>query len=155
MKDYSSWVLKDPSNLGVELIFDESEMSIQRDLKNHWLNILYCFIVLLSTFGNFLNYHEKDNNLSYVFAAVMIAMMTFMIYQVYLLWTEHIKNERVYQISEIQLIQIENRKNKARILIDFKDGSKDKMQVLKNNYFEIFIDTLKKNSIGIKENNKR
>ena len=155
MKDYSSWVLKDPNNLGIELIFDESEMSIQRDLKSLWKNILYFLILELYTLAIFSIYYEKKSGILYPAAILMIGIMLFIIYQAFLIWTEHKKNERVYSLSEIQLVHLETRKNKVKIVIEFKGGEKDKIQVFRSNYLEIFIETLRKNSIEIKENNKR
>lgn len=43
---------------------------------------------------------------------------------------------------------------KVRITIEFKDGTKDGISTLKNHYYKIFIDVMKKNSIEVIESTK-
>ncbi|HOF90398.1 MAG TPA: hypothetical protein PK287_00980 [Tenuifilaceae bacterium] len=41
-----------------------------------------------------------------------------------------------------------------RITIEFKDGTKDGISTLKNHYYKIFIEVMKKNSIEVIESTK-
>ena len=43
---------------------------------------------------------------------------------------------------------------KVRITIEFKDGTKDGISTLKNHYYKIFIEVMKKNSIEVIESTK-
>jgi len=148
-KDYSSWILKNPNDHGIELIFDESELSIQRDLKNYWSNILFALLCSFSSLGYFLIYYGKNGNAIYVFSIVILILLLFITFEFSKIWKARKMNERVYMLSEIKLVRTETRKNKVKISIEFRDGIRDEISIIKNRYYELFIDTLKKNSIKV------
>jgi hypothetical protein len=156
MKDYSSWTLKGLDPFNGELIFDETEMSIQRNLKSYWMFVFIAFWTMLTMVGNILNSYEKGRFiLFYIFLFIEIVLFFILIYAILRLLTARKKNNRVYSISEIKSVYAEIKNYRAWITIEFKDETFDKIPIIKNNYYSIFIEVMKKNSIDVIENNKR
>lgn len=156
MKDYSSWTLKGLDPFNGELIFDETEISIQRNLKSYWMLIFIAFWAMISLVGNLLTSYDKGHiNLFYVLLFIEIVLFFFLIYAISRLLKVRKRNNRVYSISEVKSVYAEFKGYRAWIKIEFKDETSDKIPIIKNDYYSLFIDVMKKNSIDIIENNKR
>ncbi len=156
MNDYSSWTLKGLDPFNGELIFDESEMSLQRDLRSYWMPVILSFWIMISLTGTCISSYDNGHQvIFYICVFLEIVLLFLLIFTTARLLKARKKNNRVYPLSEIKKIQAEIKSYRVWITIEFKDKTQDKIPIIKNNYYTIFIDVMKKNGIDVLENNKR
>lgn len=152
MKDYSSWTLKGLDPFNGELIFDESEISIQRNLNIYWMQTFISFWVMITLISTCLRSFDKGHQvLFYICISLEIVLFFLLIFTIIRLLKARKKNNRVYTLTEIKCVHAEIKNYKAWLTIDFKDETNDKIPVIKNNLYSIFIDVIKKNGIDVIE----
>lgn len=156
IKEETTWTLKGPRNLSETLIFDDAEMSIQRDLRGSWINIAIGSLIFISSLGNLIgNYATGYRFLSYLNSFLIAFSIVFLIYGFREYFKARTMNKRVFQISDINKVKSEIWNTMVGIGFEFKDGTKDRISIVKTGYYKLFIEKLKKNSIEIVEINKR
>jgi hypothetical protein len=152
----SSWALKGPQNLSEELFFNDTELTIQRNSKGSWLNIAIGLLLALSSAGNCINFHGHENQVYfYLSAVVLIIAVLLLIYGFFSFYKAREMNKRTFAFAELKEVRADVYNTIAGISFEFKDGTKDRISIVKTGYYSLLKEVLKKNSIELIENIKR
>jgi len=153
MRKDSSWTLKGPDSISGDLVFDEREMCILRDIKRFGTVIGLNFIFMTSVVSNCLLFFERVNHIiAIIFTLIMAALLiNIVIYFLGFLKARDMNN-MVFQYSEIKKVEIKKKDKRVKIAFEFNDESKDKISIARDRGYLFFKDILMKNNILIVEN---
>ena len=133
-----------------ELLFDEKELSIQRDTRNYWQFVLIFLGLFLTSLGNTMTSYEKGRvTFFYITLFLALSMLIIFIYQIIVLVKAYSKNKRVYQFDNISKVEIVTLSQKVILQFHFKDNSTDRITVRPDNSYSLFIDFIKNSNIEI------
>ena len=153
MKKDSMWTLKGPDSISGDLVFDESELCIHRDLKRFGTVIGLNFLFMTSVFCNCFLYFDRVN---YIVALIFALIVAALLINIVIYFREFLKardmNNMIFQYSEIRKVEIKRKDKRVKIAFEFNDDSKDKISIARDRGYLFFRDILIKNNISIIEN---
>ena len=141
--------IKGKDFISSELIYDELEFSIQRQLDFLKTLILFSALMTLNIISNtYNNFHfpldENPNNLKilmYYGASISIVLCCLFAIYPFLIYRK--RNDRVYDYNEIKCVEVLKKNNIVKILFTFSDNTKDVIKLPNNKKAIEFIDILK------------
>lgn len=143
----SAKILKGTCKLKTELIYDESEFSIQRDVKPYSVSLVIClFLILqlaLSIYNNYDDLPLKNNPEKvwiYIYLAVSILLIIVSACAYLPLLKFRKKNRNIYKYEDIQSVEIQKIKNKNVVLFRFTDDSQEKIKFSRGEAIEPFVE---------------
>lgn len=153
MKDDSAWTLKGPDPISGDLLYDENQMCIRRDLKRFGTVIGLNFILMTSLVSNCFLFYERVNYivafiLAFIVAALLISIVVY--FRAFLKARD--MNNMIFQYSEIRKVEIKRKDKRVKIAFEFNDDSKDKISIARDRGYLFFRDILIKKDVNVIEN---
>jgi hypothetical protein len=154
MENYSG-TLKSISKLKTELIYDESEFSIQRDINLYSvIVVLFCLLIgnlIMNIYNNFNEFPLRNNPekvwiYSYLVISILLILSTSLAF--YPLMKYRKKNRKVYKYESIENIRVEEMNDRIQISFKFLDNSEDEIKLSKNELTLSFIESLRGKNVG-------
>jgi hypothetical protein len=148
--------IKGKDFISSELIYDELEFSIQRQLDFLKTLILFSVLMTLNIISNaYNNFHfpldENPNNLKFLMyygASIIIVLCCLFAIYPFLIYRK--RNDRVYDYNEIKCVEVLRKNNIVKILFTFSDNTKDVIKLPNNKKAIEFIDILKSKNTEFK-----
>jgi len=128
-----------------ELVYDETELTIQRHLFSLKTNIVFSVLLSASLILNIINSLTKESFgwTFYVQLIVIFSIIVLLIVSVYLLFNYRKKNKKVYRYEEIKRFETIEINTYINLKFEFIDNSKDKIKFYRNKKSIDFIEFLK------------
>lgn len=151
-----SGTLRGTNKLKTELIFDESEFSIQRNLIPYTLSIVLSAMLignlLMSIYNNLDDFPLRDNPEKvtiyiYLGSLTILILLTSIAY--FPLMKYRKKNRNVYKYESIEKISVVEINDRLHFSFEFIDNSKDEIKLSKNESTQSFIENLRSKNVKI------
>ncbi len=148
--------IKGKDFISAELIYDELEFSIQRQLDFLKSLIVLSLLMTLNIISNtYNNFHfpldENPNNLKIlIYYGASIIIVLFCLFAIYPFFIYRKRNDRVYDYNEIKCVEVLIKNNIVKIFFTFRDNTKDVIKLPNNKKAIEFIDILKSKNTEFK-----
>ena len=146
MKNESK-ILRGSSKLKTELIYDESEFSIQRNTSFYGACIAICPLLIiqlsLGIYNNINDFPLKTNPEKiwiYIYIVISIVLILASGSALFPFLKSRNKNNKVYQHNEVKRFEIQKIKNRVVLFLEITDGTKEKVKFANNVDIKPFIE---------------
>lgn len=151
-----SGTLRGINKLRTELIFDESEFSIQRNLIPYSVSLVLSAMLIgnlsMSIYSNLNELPLRDNPEKvsiyiYLGSFILLILLTSIAY--FPLMKYRKKNRNVYKFESIDKISVVDINDRLHFSFEFIDNSKDEIKLSKNESTQSFIENLRSKNVKI------
>jgi hypothetical protein len=151
-----SGTLRGINKLRTELIFDESEFSIQRNLTPYSVSLVLSAMLIgnlsMSIYNNLNEFPLRDNPEKvsiyiYLGSFTLLILLTSIAY--FPLMKYRKKNRNVYKYESIDKISVVEINDRLHFSFEFIDNSKDEIKLSKNESTQSFIENLRSKNVKI------
>ncbi|MGE0079556.1 MAG: hypothetical protein AB7S48_16975 [Bacteroidales bacterium] len=138
------------------ILFNNNEISIQREIKQFRIILAVEIVLLISMLSSILSYVEKGYQRSLIITIILLILLIAILAIEIPKYIKACKmNGRTYRISEIVRAKVKEKKYSIWIAFEFSDKTIDCITIAKGNNYPEFIDVLNRNNVEITRINKR
>lgn len=134
-----------------EIIYDEEEFSIQRNLSYLRMSIVFAILMVVSALNNTILLTNDSSFGLFFYSQVILVllMMNYLTYTLVLFFKFRSKNNNVYKYEEVDRVEVKNVGRNIKLLFSFRNNTNDEVKLLSNRKNKAHIDFLKSRNVAV------